>query len=246
MHLLYLDDSGSTNDPDQDYIVLGGVSVYEAQIHYLTEKLDELAASIDGSDPHSVEFHASEIFSRRTHPWKDMHRDEARGVIKAVLQVLAEAFDTARAFACAIHKPSHIEGDPIEYAFEDLCNRFDIYLTRRAAEGQRDRGLVILDRSADETALRQLARDFRLTGTRWRSLRKVTETPLFCDSKASRIVQLADHVAYAVYRYYEAEDAQYFNIIASQFHEADGVIHGLNHRHPNHRVCMCPACITRR
>ncbi|GAG28924.1 unnamed protein product, partial [marine sediment metagenome] len=33
MHLLYLDDSGSTGNPNEEYLVLGGVSVYEAQPH---------------------------------------------------------------------------------------------------------------------------------------------------------------------------------------------------------------------
>lgn len=70
MHLLYLDDSGSAANQDEEYLVLAGVSVYEAQVHWLTEQLDKLAESIAPEDPQGVEFHASEIFSRRSHPWK--------------------------------------------------------------------------------------------------------------------------------------------------------------------------------
>lgn len=106
MHLLYLDDSGSASNANEDYFVLGGVSIYEAQAHYFTQELDKLAQTIDSSDPYSVEFHASEIFSRRVLPWKNMTSNEARGVIKAVLRILRNSYGTATAFACAVHKAS--------------------------------------------------------------------------------------------------------------------------------------------
>jgi hypothetical protein len=65
MHLLYLDDAGSAANRDEEYLVLGGVAVYEAQTIHIIRELDALAESIDPANPHSVEFHASEIFSRR-------------------------------------------------------------------------------------------------------------------------------------------------------------------------------------
>ena len=58
MHLLYLDDSGSAGNPSEEYLVLGGVSVFEAQANWITRRMDELAESIDPRDPHGVEFHA--------------------------------------------------------------------------------------------------------------------------------------------------------------------------------------------
>jgi len=246
MHLLYLDDSGSFQNPNEKHLVLGGVSIFEAQAFWVTQQLDQLAESIAPNDPHAVEFHASEIFARRKPPWKGMKRDEAQGVIKAVLSVLAKSFDSARAFACVVHKPSYTEVDAVELAFEELCNRFDLYLGRLRDSGDRQRGLLILDKSAHETSLQRLARDFRVLGTRWGVIRNFADTPLFVDSMASRVVQLADHVAYAVFRRYEARDAQYFDIIADKFDMADGVVHGLVHKHTELRVCMCPACLSRR
>lgn len=53
-----------------------------------------------------------------------MTPEEARGVIKSVLRILSESYETARAFACAVHKDSYPEKDPMELAFEDLCSRF--------------------------------------------------------------------------------------------------------------------------
>src|SRR6267142_2948968 len=147
MHLLYLDDSGSAKNSDEDYLVLGGVSVFEAQANHIIQEMDKLAQSIDPNNPHEVEFHASEIFTRQVHPWNRMSKEEAQGVIIAVLNVLAKSYDTAKAFACAIHKRSFGVKDPMALAFEDLCTRFDVYLTRMRSSGERQRGLLRLDES---------------------------------------------------------------------------------------------------
>jgi hypothetical protein len=91
-------------------------------------------------------------------------------------------------------------------------------LKREKAVANSDhRGLIILDKSTSETTLQNLAVNFREVGTRWGELKNLAEVPLFVDSKATRLVQLADHVAYAVFRRYEAKDANYFDPILSRF-----------------------------
>jgi hypothetical protein len=175
-----------------------------------------------------------------------MTRDEAKGVIKAVLQILRDSYETTTAFACAVHKASYVDRDPVELAFEDLCSRFDMYLDRLKAAGDRQRGILILDESTHETTLQKMAREFRTLGTRWGVVRNLAETPLFVDSQASRLVQLADNVAYAVFRRYNSQDAQYFDIISSKFDSVEGVIHGLSHKQTADPMCMCVACLSRR
>ncbi len=174
-----------------------------------------------------------------------MSKGDAIGVIASVLNVLANSYDSARAFACAIHKPSFPNGDYMGIAFEDLCSRFDLYLRRLHNSGDRQRGLLILDQSAHETTLQQMAKDFRTLGTRWGVVRNLADTPFFVNSRASRVVQLADHVAYAVFRRYDRRDAQYFDLIAAKFDAVDGVVHGLVHKHQLDTQCMCLACSTR-
>ena len=244
MHLLYLDDSGSAGNANEEHLVLGGVAVFETQAHYITQELDSLAESIYPADPHSVEFHASEIFGRRVKPWKGMSKEDVIGVIKSVLRVLAKSRDTVRAFACAIHKPTfpNPDNDYMGIAFEDMCSRFDMYLKRLYHSGDPQRGLLILDDSSHETTLRRMARDFRTLGTRWGSVHNLADTPFFVDSRASRIVQLADHLAYSVFRRYEHGDIQYFDIISAKFDSADNVVHGLSHKHHLDDPCMCLAC----
>jgi hypothetical protein len=246
MYLLYLDDAGSPANANEDYFVLGGICVYEAQIDWFSRELDKLATPFAAS-PEDIEFHASVIFSRRETPWSLLpSADDARGILKSVLRVAASSYNTTRLFACAIHKASFPGQDPVELAFEDLCQRFDFFLNRLRIQGEQQRGLLVLDRTTRETSLQRLAREFRKVGTRWGTLKYVADTPFFVDSRASRLVQIADHVAYSVFRRYNAGDASYFDIIASRFDEADGVIHGLVHKHGDYRTCTCPACLSRR
>src|SRR5579884_1736933 len=245
MYLLYLDDAGSPANSDEQYFVLGGICVYEAQVEWFSRELDKLATPYN-TNPEDVEFHASTVFSRREAPWKGLSVNEARGLLKSILRVAASSYDTARLFACAIHKKSFPAADPVALAFEDLCQRFDYFLNRRRQQGDQQRGMIILDKTTRETSLQQLSREFRKVGTRWGSLKNIADTPFFVDSRASRLIQLADHIAYAVFRRYNTGDAQYMDIIASRFDESDGVYHGLSHKLSDRSSCTCHACLSRR
>ncbi|MBI5235701.1 MAG: DUF3800 domain-containing protein [Deltaproteobacteria bacterium] len=168
MFLLYLDDSGSAGNPNENHLVLGGVSVFERQVHWLSQELDKIAARINPSAPKEVEFHASALFSGREAPWKSLTKEQRKGVIKDVLGVLGKAHDSTRAFACVVHKASFPGKDSMEIAFEHLCNRFDLLLKRiYSVEKNPQRGLIVLDESSYETTLQKTARNFRELGTRW-------------------------------------------------------------------------------
>jgi hypothetical protein len=41
MCLLHLDDAGSPGNPAEDYFVLGGLCVYEAQVDWFSRELDK-------------------------------------------------------------------------------------------------------------------------------------------------------------------------------------------------------------
>jgi hypothetical protein len=246
MYLLYLDDAGSPGNANERYFVLGGICVYEAQVEWFGREIDKLAAAFNAASPGDVEFHASTIFSRREDPWKNLTSDEARGALKSVLSVVSRSYDTARLFACAIDKGAYPGKDPVAMAFEDLCQRFDMFLGRLRAAGDTQRGMIILDKTTRETSLQKLSSEFRKVGTQWGVLKNIADTPFFVDSRASRLVQIADHIAYAVFRRYNAGDAQYFDIIGHRFDTDDNVIHGLAHKHAERHACTCPACLSRR
>lgn len=246
MHILYLDDSGSPINPNEEYFILGGVCIPEKSIRWLSYQLDKLASTINPTAPETVEFHAAEIFSGKTPPWNKItdKKDRVR-IIQNVLGVLEKAHSEIVLFACAIHKKSYPNDDPVLMAYEELANRFHAHLERDI--GQEETGLIIIDKTSYETGLQNLAKSFRKSGTKWGSqLRSIVEVPLFVDSAASRITQFADHIAYSVFRRYNANDLTYFNCIENRFFQKNNIIHGLVHRQLNNRDCTCPACITRR
>lgn len=247
--MFLLDDSGSPSNPKEEHFVLGGICVPENSVYWLTNELEKLATTAYSEDPDSVEFHASTIFGGRKHPWNlGEFRDKNSRIdmIKSVLLTLKYANQDVVAFACAVHKASQPNSDPVKLAFEDLISRFDMYLSRLFRRDAVDqKGIIILDESTHETSLQKEAIRFRQGGTRWRKLNNICEVPFFVNSKASRIIQLADHIAYAVFRRYDAGDLTYFNCLEGRFDSENGIIHGLCHKQTNNQHCTCPACLTR-
>ncbi len=249
MYILYLDDSGSVANVQEEYFVLGGVAVPDRSVIWLSQQVKKLAAEVEPENPQAVEFHAAEIFSARRGVWKNYPSKPDRvNMIKRVLNVLCMADSDVVTFACAVRKRSFPNQDPVLKAFEEVSNRFNLFLRQKYRANHPDsRGLIVIDKTSYETGLQELESAFREQGDRWgQSHGHICEVPLFVDSRVSRITQLADHVAYAVFRMYNAADWTYFNCIQSRFYQSNGVIHSLKHLSSEYATCMCPACITRR
>lgn len=249
MHVLYLDGSGTVRNPNERYFVLAGVALFERRIFHLIKAADEFVADLQekhsqlqDSSPHEIELHASIMANGKRAPWKGISRASRLDIIQSSLSL----FDGAKAFAVAVNKRAISPNDPVEYAFEEILSRFDHFLKRvRREKGEGQRGLVVMDKSSYEVSLQQLARQFRDDGTRWGNLRNLAEVPLFVDSAASRAVQLADLLAWSVWRRYEFHDTRYFDRLANRFDKQGSVIHGLVHYRDQSESCMCPACVSR-
>jgi hypothetical protein len=134
----------------------------------------------------------------------------------------------------------------MRYAFEQICNRVDRFSGRLHQAGNTQRGMIILDETSYETSLQGLARNFRIDGHRWGQLYNLADVPFFVDSKATRMIQYADMLAYGVRKYYENGDATYFDLFSQRFDVEGGVIHGLTHYTPAGAVCNCLSCRQRR
>ncbi|WP_153798916.1 DUF3800 domain-containing protein [Foetidibacter luteolus] len=225
MYLLYADESGSSSDPKQIHFVLAGICVYERQSFWLASELDKIASRFNPSDPLSVELHGNPMFGGKNY-WRRIPRDERVQAIKDSLSLIA-SHNLNRVFGCVVRKSVVSPKDPVEFAFEQLASRFDYFLRRLHNSGDTQRGIIIFDKSTYESTIQNLATYFRTTGHSWDILRNLAEVPLFIDSKASRLIQLADLVAYAILRKYEQGDDQFFNIIENRFDGKGGIRHGL-------------------
>lgn len=229
MHLLYVDESGSTADPKQIFFVLAGVSIHETQGFWLSNELDKIAARFNPADPASVELHGSPMLKGKNF-WRNFKVVDRVQAIKDALTVLASSHPGNRIFACVIRKSVVSPKDPVEMAFEQISSRFDYYLNRLKNRGNPSRGIIIFDKSTYETTIQALATDFKKIGHTWDVIRNLAEVPLFIDSKASRITQLADLIAYSFFQYYEHRNDQFYSIIANKIDADGGQVHGLCER----------------
>jgi Protein of unknown function (DUF3800) len=216
MHLLYLDHAGATEDTSQNHFVLAGISVFERQTFWLSTELDKIAARFNPSDPESVELHGSPMHGGRSE-WRRFPVVDRISAIRDVLSIVPKSHPSNILFGVGIKKPRDNPEIAVEKAFEQICILFDKYLWRMHLRGDTQRGVIVFDKATYETDIQALATHFRSIGHSWGVVRNLSEVPLFLDSKASRLVQLADLVSFALYRLYERNDYRFFNIIANRF-----------------------------
>jgi hypothetical protein len=80
-------------------------------------------------------------------------------------------------------------------------------------------------------------------------LTHLTDVPFFADSRASRLLQAADLIAWALWRYYglASPDGRWISSLWPHFDSADGTMHGLVHVTRSFRLgrCECPPCKSR-
>jgi hypothetical protein len=112
--------------------------------------------------------------------------------------------------------------------------------------GTPSKGLLIIDK-AHETHYKDLINEFRQFGVKGGYLGNIVDIPYFSASKDTRMLQLADFCAYAVYRYYDKSDYTYLDKIMSRFdrrdkfHPPDGLKHMTKDL-----SCKCVDCSWRR
>jgi hypothetical protein len=124
--------------------------------------------------------------------------------------------------AAAVKKPIDDPGSAVDIAFEQVCSMFDRHLLRLHKKGNTQRGVIVFDKATYETQIQSLAIHFRTFGHRFGVIRNLSEVPLFLDSKASRLVQLADLIAFACSRFYERHDSRFIDIIKDRFNSGAG------------------------
>lgn len=229
VHLLYLDESGSASDPNQQYFVLAGVSVFERETHWVEQELNQVAARFSPSDPYAVELHGSPMRSGKG-SWRRHTKGSRLDAIKDALRagVTERSPKTVRLFGAVIRKSSAAGQDPVDLAFEQLTSRYDMFLKCLFTKHKdAQRGLILLDKSSTENRIQTLAREFKYEGHSWGQTKNYADVPVFLDSKASRLIQLADLVAFALFRFHEHNDNSFYDVIKHSFDSEGGVEHGL-------------------
>lgn len=225
MYLLYLDDSGSPSDPAQKFFVMAGVCVFERQTHWLEGQLSEIAKRFH-ADPQQVEMHGNPMRSGAD-GWKSFSQNDRSQAVVDALHLLSDTQMKMKVFACVVEKSKFKPEEIVPHAFEEIAAQFDSYLAWLHSRGNTQRGLVIFDEASFEKNVQALSHTFKHVGHAKGKLRNFAEVPLFIDSRASRMIQMADLVAYWIFRRYEAFDARGYALIEPFLHAYGGVKHGL-------------------
>ena len=166
MHLLYLDESGNESDPSNRYFVLAGLALFERQTHHLSQRLERVQ-EMHFPNQQPIPFHASAIRAGREF-WRSVSEEKRPEVLDDVISAITATDDYGglRLHAAAIEKDSELYGEhAVEAATEQVCKRFDTFLTRRYHE-HRDpqRGLLIFSEGRFDARAKLWVRGFGAVG----------------------------------------------------------------------------------
>ena len=247
MYLLYLDESGNESAENDRYFVLAGIALFERQTYYLSDSVEAIQKKyFPNHQP--ITFHLTDIRARKG-VWRRMTEASRQAVIKDLANVIVTAPIQGRLlYAAAVEKNATLWSEKaVEAATEQICKRFDNFLTRSHHEGNTQRGLLVFAEGRFNKRAKVLVHDFRQRGTQWGSINNLADIPYFASMHESRLLQLADFVAHATWLLYEKRNPELIRPLLEYFDNREGTLHGLVHiGNSRGNTCDCPACTSRR
>jgi hypothetical protein len=176
--------------------------------------------------------------ARLIDPYLHLTRNERISCLEELAQQVASWSDV-RIFADAICKADFTNSQitPYEMAFEQVLARFQAFLSFKHGSG-----IVVHDKN-DTVAprLTRLARQFHSTGTLYRQIPDIVETPLFVDSSMTSMIQMADLCAYALRRLLENSESRFWDILETRVDKISEKLVGVRH-YTGRRPCACRIC----
>ena len=218
MYMLYVDDSGSPTSPTDKHSVLAGFVTREDQNYWIQQNIDKLVNQYTGMT--DVEIHGSPL--RTGHgEWRHFPKDKRESLFIEVLNYIAANYPRQFILFGAVIRN---QGNNVaEDLFTQITSRFDKFLKRKFVKHQEPaRGIAIFDKTRMEQQFQIWSQVYQKIGNKWgETLANFAEVPLFLDSRMSRSIQIADIIAYSIFRKFEHNDETYFSIIKNCF-DKDG------------------------
>lgn len=249
MYLLYLDESGLHSEAK--HFILAGIAVFEREIHWFAQDIDNLQAKYFPELEEPIEFHASPLRpggKGEAEKYNCLSTQQRLDLISEIFQVIRNRRGIL--FGCVIEKTRIRDvNECYARAYEDIVSRFDLFIRRynrnlNDINREEQRGFLAIAESSYRRHLEILSEKFMGRGTRWGQIHAIAEVPFFLPAKSTRLLQIADFCANAIYARYEYGFTREFDIIAPQFDREGSRIHGLAHITKDHQ-CMCLACASR-
>ena len=263
MYLLFADESGT--HAGSHAFVVGGIAVHEHDAQNLQRSLSSVVdpyAATARLSPEDLELHAAEMRNatppshrnkaKHVSPWALLPRQDRLKCLDAAYRTIADFKPTDPElplvlFGVVLDFHFHSAWSSVErerFAYEVILNKFDVMLKRLRQSGSNsNRGLVIHDRRVvAERDIQEWTREWQKAAGTIGQLRNMADVPLFADSRASRLIQAADLVSYALYRHYDPgrKNRDYVDGLWQSFDEANGAMHGCVHYTPSFGAGSCP------
>lgn len=241
-----MDESGDYNSWHiNENFVIEGVAIHEGQVGNYTERLDLIQKDFFPGTQVMIPFHASEI-TQGKQAFKKMSKSAREDLIHRVYDAIGESeYPHLVLFGTVLNitKASRPTED-LNQVFSDIITRFNSFLLRGNKKGVLNKGLVVIDQAHQER-YREMFYGFKDQGTLYGDIRNVVDIPYFAGIRDTRMIQLADLTAYALFGYYEKDDDEYLSIIKHKFDKRSGSsrIDGLKHLTLNE--CHCESCVSR-
>ena len=180
MYLLYLDESGNESDPNDQYFVLAGIALFERQTYYLSDRVEAIQEKyFPNHQP--ITFHLTDIRARKGF-WRKQPEAVGQAVIKDLTDVIVTAPDQGRLlYAAAIEKNATLwREQAVEAATEQICQRFDNFLTRSHHEEEYTERITGLRRGAVRQESQTLGSQLPPTGDGLGGYQQPRRHSLFC------------------------------------------------------------------
>ena len=191
-----------------------------------------------------IEFHVRPIRQGKGPHFKQFSFDTRVKIIDEIYDIILKyVFPNIIAFATvmdvsAVTSPEQVCHD----CFEDVCQHFNLFLYNQYKKNIPSKGLLIIDRGR-ERQYRQHFGKFKKSEAIEEYLGNIVDTPYFAACKETRMLQVADFIANAVFRYYESGITDEFNLILPQFYRGPYrfPVYGLNHitKDDSCKCCVC-------
>lgn len=243
MYMLYIDESGDIRSWEHDHFVIAGIAVHEGQVTRLSRKLDDIQKEFFPYQQIPLAFHATDLHAGRGQ-FASLSPEKRSALETSIYSCISsEHYPFLVAFATATHVSHASTQTQVLYdTFQDVLSRFHVLLGRQFQHDQPNKGLLIIDQAHKED-YRELIANFRHEGTRWQGvLEHIIDIPYFAGRRDTRMLQLADFCAYAVFRYYVYHDRSCFDHVLPRIdrrgpqNPPDGL------KHYTRLPCQCEAC----
>ncbi|WP_189734635.1 DUF3800 domain-containing protein [Streptomyces nojiriensis] len=265
---MFVDESGTHGGSHA--FVLGGIAIHERDARKLHKLLDNVVQkAVRGPNLNAEEFelHVSEMKNakkpkqktskpQKVSNWALIPRPDRLALLEQAYGIIKDFRPTQPTLPMALFgvavdanfRSGWRAAEREAFAYEVLLNKFDVMLKRNRSEnGGDDLGLVIHDRRlVAERDIQAWTREWRRAAGTIGQLRNLADVPLFADSKATRLIQVADLVSYAIWRHYSPDPPKedYIEHLWEVFDKKAEQMCGMVHYTPSYGsgTCTCRSC----